>query len=157
MFLDMKINVAKLSVFPQMIQNLIRVSIETKPLLSVFRQTDSSVPMEKYISVQTVLHGLLMLLLWLSGAYPYSRFCNEHAWSQSVLSSSIERNLHTAHRIQVMVPSGVEIRDLVEIDLTQLKDLLLLIQPEGVQPLHLCYGAWDSCDHHMCCYSGHCC
>lgn len=73
-----------------------------------------------------------MLLLWLSGAYPYSRFCNEHVWSQSVLSSSMEKNLHTAHRIQVMVPSGVEIRDLVEIDLTQLKDLLLLIQPEGV-------------------------
>lgn len=43
----MKTNVVKLSVFPQMIQNLIRVSIETKPLLSVFRQTDSSVPMEK--------------------------------------------------------------------------------------------------------------
>lgn len=95
-----------------------------------------------------------MLFLWLSGAYPYSRFCNEHAWPQSVLSSSMERNLQTAHR---MVPSGVEIRDLVEIDLTPLKDLPLLIQPESVQPLHLCYGTWDTCDHYMCCYSGHCC
>ena len=98
-----------------------------------------------------------MLLLRLSGAYPYSRFCIEHAGPQSVLSSGMERNLHTSHRIQVMVPSGVEIRDLVEIDLTPLKDLLLLTQPEGVQPLHLCYGTWDSCDHPMCCYSGHCC
>lgn len=34
-------------VLPRMIQNLIRVSVETKPLLSVFRQTDSNVPMEK--------------------------------------------------------------------------------------------------------------